>query len=94
MIWVTPDEKILGSSFPKKNLILSSIFILILKIGLKFFLTTNNKINNCKRPAKVTAYDKVKTSDILSHCDKNNDPIKITFNIIGAAAAAANYYMN
>ena len=39
LIWVTPDEKILGSSFLKKNLIFSSIFILIPKIGLKFFLT-------------------------------------------------------
>ena len=90
LIWVTPEEKILGISFPKKNLILLSIFILILKIGLKFFLTKNNKINSCKKPAKETAYDKVKTSDILSHCEKNNDPIKITFNIIGAAAVTAN----
>ena len=62
----------------------------MLKISLKFFLTKNNKIKNCKKPAKETAYDKVKTSDILNHCEKNNDPIKITFNIIGAAAAAAN----
>ena len=26
----------------------------------------------------------------IIHCEKNNDPINITFNIIGAAAAAAN----
>ena len=71
-------------------MVLSSIFILILKIGLKFFLTKNNKINNCKKPAKETAYDKVKTLIYLSHCEKNNDPIKIIFNIIGAAAATAN----
>ena len=62
----------------------------MLKIGLKFFLTKKNKISSCKKPAKETAYDKVKTFDILSHCEKNNDPIKITFNTIGAAAATAN----
>ena len=62
----------------------------MLKIGLKIFLTKNNKINSCKNPAKETAYDKVKTSDIFNHCEKNNDPIKIIFNMIGAAAAAAN----
>ena len=90
LIWVTPEEKILGSSFLKKNLILLSIFILIPKTGLKYFLTKKNKISNCKKPARETAYDKVKTSDTLNHCEKNNDPIKITFNIIGAAAAAAN----
>ena len=28
--------------------------------------------------------------DILIHLEKNSDPIKITFNTIGAAAAAAN----
>ena len=67
----------LGNNLLKKNFIFSSIFILILKIGLKFFLTKNNKINSCKKPAKETAYDKVKTSDILNHCEKNNDPIKI-----------------
>ena len=39
LICVTPDEKILGSNLLKKNFICSSIFILILKIGLKFFLT-------------------------------------------------------
>ena len=27
---------------------------------------------------------------MLIHCEKNSDPIKITFNIIGAAAAIAN----
>ena len=59
-------------------------------MGLKFFLTKKNKINNCSRPAKDTAYDSVKTSDIFNHCEKNNDPIRITFNIIGAAAATAN----
>ena len=32
----------------------------------------------------------MKTSDMLIHCEKNNEPINITFNIIGAAAAAAN----
>ena len=62
----------------------------MLKIGLKFFLTKNNKISSCKKPAKETAYDKVKTFDMLSHCEKNSDPIKITFNTIGAAAATAN----
>ena len=80
----------LGSSLRKKNLTLSSTFILIFKFSLKFFLTKNSKIKNCSNPAKDTAYDNVKTSDILSRCEKNNDPIKITFNIIGAAAAAAN----
>ena len=62
----------------------------MLKIGLKFFLTKNSKINNCKKPPKETAYDKVKTFEMLSHWEKNNDPIRIMFNIIGAAAAAAN----
>ena len=90
LIWVTPDEKMLGSNLWKKNFIFSSIFIFKVKMGLKFFLTKKNKISNCKNPAKETAYDKVKTSDILSHCEKNNDPIKITFNIIGAAAVTAN----
>ena len=90
LIWVTPDEKILGSNLRKKNFIFSSILIFRVKIGLKFFLTKNNKINSCKKPAKETAYDNVKTSDVLSHCEKNNEPIKIIFNIIGAAAAAAN----
>ena len=90
LIWVTPDEKMLGSNLRKKNFTFSSIFIFKVKIGMKFFLTKNNKINSCKKPAKETAYDKVKTSDIFSHCEKNNDPIKITFNMMGAAAAAAN----
>ena len=27
---------------------------------------------------------------MLTHCENNNDPINITFNMIGAAAAAAN----
>ena len=62
LICVIPDEKILGSNLLKKNFICLFIFILILKIGLKFFLTKNNKINNCKKPAKDTAYYKVKTS--------------------------------
>ena len=30
------------------------------------------------------------TSDIFNRWDRNSDPINITFNIIGAAAAAAN----
>ena len=62
----------------------------MLKIGLKFFLTKNNKTISCINPAIETAYDNDKTSDILTHCEKNKDPINITFNIIGAAAAAAN----
>ena len=90
LICVTPEEKILGRSFPKKNFILLSIIIFKLKIGLKFFLTKKNKISSCKNPAKETAYDKVKTSDIPSHCEKNKDPIKIMFNMIGADAATAN----
>ena len=55
LIWVTPDEKILGSNLRKKNFIFLSILILILKVGLKFFLTKNNKIINCKKPANETA---------------------------------------
>ena len=90
LICVTPEAKILGNSLRKKNFICLSSFIFILKIGLKFFLTKNNKINSCKKPATETAYDKVKTSDIFNHCEKNNDPIKNTFNMMGAAAAAAN----
>ena len=74
----------------KKNLVCLSIFILILKIGLKFFLTKYNKTTNCKNPANETAYDNVKTLDILIHCEKNREPINITLSIIGAAAAAAN----
>jgi len=69
---------------------LLSIIIFKLKIGLKFFLTKKNKISSCKNPAKETAYDKVKTSDISSHREKNKDPIKIMFNMIGADAATAN----
>ena len=34
----------------------------------------------------------IKTLDILIHCEKNNDPINITFNMMGAAAAAANLF--
>jgi len=45
LIWVTPDEKILGINLRKKDFIFSSIFILNVKIGIKFFLTKNNKIN-------------------------------------------------
>ena len=90
LICVTPDEKMLGSNFRKKNFISSLIFIFKLKIGLKFFLTKNNKIINCKNPATETAYDKINTSDMLNHFEKNNELIKIIFNIIGAAAAAAN----
>ena len=41
----------LGSNLRKKNFTFLSIFILILKIGLKFFLTKNNKTTNCKKPA-------------------------------------------
>ena len=55
LIWVTPDEKMLGSNLRKKNFIFSSIFIFKVKIGLKFYLTKNNKINNCNKPAKDTA---------------------------------------
>ena len=90
LIWVTPDEKILGSNLRKKNFTFLSILILTLKIGLKFFLTNNNKTINCKKPANETAYDKTNTSDILVHCEKNNDPINIIFNMIGAAAETAN----
>ena len=57
LICVTPDEKMLGSNFLKKNFIFSSIFILIVRTGLKFFLTKNIKTINCKNPAKETAYD-------------------------------------
>ena len=76
LICVTPEEKMLGSNLLKKNFIFLSTFIFILKIGLKFFLTKKNKINICKKPAKETAYDKVSTSDIFNHCEKNNDTIK------------------
>ena len=55
LIWVTPDEKMLGSNLWKKNFIFASIFIFKVKIGLKFFLTKNNKINNCNKPANDTA---------------------------------------
>ena len=77
LICVTPEENILGSNFLKNILTSLFIFILILKIGLKFFLTKKNKTINCKKPARETAYDKVKTSDIFNHCDKNKDKIKI-----------------
>ena len=83
-------RKYLEAIYEKKNLIFSSIFILTLKIGLKFFLTKNNKINNCNRPAKETAYDNVKTSDVFCHWEKNSDAINTIFNTMGAAAAAAN----
>ena len=55
LICVTPEEKILGNNLRKKNFIFSSIFILTLKVGLKFFRTKNNKIINCKKPANETA---------------------------------------
>ena len=55
LIWVTPDEKMLGSNLRKKNFTFSSIFIFKVKIGMKFFLTKNNKINNCNKPANDTA---------------------------------------
>ena len=55
LIWVTPDEKMLGSNLRKKNFIFLSILIFRVKIGLKFFLTKNNKINNCNKPANDTA---------------------------------------
>ena len=54
-IWVTPEEKILGISFLKKNFIFSSIFILIIGIGLNFFLTKKNKITSCINPPIDTA---------------------------------------
>ena len=55
LICVTPYEKILGSNLRKKNFIFSSIFIFKVKIGLKIFLTKNNKINSCNKPANDTA---------------------------------------
>ena len=57
----------LGSNLLKKIFTFSSILILILKIGLKFFLTKNKSNINCKNPASETAYDSTKTSDILNH---------------------------
>ena len=62
----------------------------MLKVGVKFFLTKNNKTNNCNKPEKDTAQDSIKTSDIFNHCEINSDPIKIILSIIGAAEATAN----
>ena len=78
------------SNFLKKIFTFSSNFILIVKIGLKFFLTKNNNNINCKKPPSETAYDKIKTSDVLNQFEKSNEPINIKFSMIGAAAAAAN----
>ena len=64
---MTPEEKILGSNFLKKKLTFLSNFILKFKIGLKYFLVKKSNIKNCNIPAKDTAYDNIKTLDILSH---------------------------
>ena len=57
-ICVTPDEKILGSNFLKKNFNFLSIFTLNENFGKYYFLVKNTKNINCKIPAAVTAYDK------------------------------------
>ena len=54
-IWVTPEEKILGSNFLKKVLILPSILIYNLNLGEKYFFTNKYKNINCNIPDKVTA---------------------------------------
>ena len=67
----------LGSNFLKKNFTFSFTLILILKIGLKNFLTKYKRAINCKKPANETAYDNNKTSGMFISCEIINDPIHI-----------------
>ena len=67
-----------------------SIFILKFKINLNFFLTKNNKINSCNKPANETAYDNIKAKEESKCFEISNAIIKTILSIIGAAAAAAN----
>ena len=54
-IWVTPEEKMLGSNFLKKILTLLSILNDKLSLGEKYFFTKKYKKISCKIPEIVTA---------------------------------------
>ena len=84
-LFVTPDEKILGSNFLKK------FFTLLLTVILKFILIEKFFTNLYKKIAVLNLLMKLQRDKKLIHLQiisKKRIPIIIIFKIIGADAAA------